>query len=72
MEKARTIATAEAVVGAVEGSAPGMKVDEVVDVEADEDESSAETLPPKKTPGRKTKQQRKTAERLRAEVRSIP
>ncbi|KAI0767353.1 P60-like protein [Fomes fomentarius] len=71
MEKARTIATVEAVAGAVEGIAPGMKVDEAVDVKADEDESSAEPLPPKKTPGRKTKQQRKKAERLRAEKRAV-
>ena len=66
MEAARTLAGAEAQVGTVEGVAPGMKVAEIV--EDTEPHGETEPLPPKKMPGRKTKQQRKKAERLRAEV----
>ena len=69
MEKARVAAEAGAAVGETEGLAPGMKVGEILEDAADTAEG-AEPLPPKKMPGRKTKQQRKKAERLRAEVSS--
>lgn len=73
MENARRIASAEAAVHIAVGIAPGMTVPEVVDqVEEDgeqEREDGADPLPPKKMPERKTKQQRKKAEKLRAEVR---
>ena len=71
MEKARSVAVAEQVTGAVEGIAPGMKVDALAEAEAEaetDEQAGAELLPPKKMPGRKTKQQRKKAERLREEV----
>ena len=71
MEKARVAAAADAAVGETEGLAPGMKVGEILEDAADTAEG-AEPLPPKKMPGRKTKQQRKKAERLRAEVRLGP
>ena len=70
IEKARAIAAAEAAAASVEGTAPGMKVDESGEAQAEEEDAGAEPLPPKKMPGRKTKQQRKKAERLRAEVSS--
>ena len=71
MEKARSVAVAEQVTGAVEGIAPGMKVDAIAEAEAEaetDEQAGAELFPPKKMPGRKTKQQRKKAERLREEV----
>ena len=61
MEKARTVAAADEAAGTVEGVAPGMTVGEVAE---DAEEDGAEPLPPKKMPGRKTKQQRKKAEQL--------
>ena len=58
-----------------EKTAPaGDIVDTVIleDVEEDQDDGTEEDLPlPKKPPARKTKQQRKKAEKLRAEVRII-
>ena len=73
MEKARKVAAAEAAAHIAVGVAPGMTVQEVADQaeEAEETEGveGAEPPPPKKMPERKTKQQRKKAEKLRAEVR---
>ena len=68
LEKARVAAAAEAAVATAQGVVPGMKVGEIEE-DGEEQEEAAEPLPPKKMPGRKTKQQRKKAERLRAEVR---
>ena len=68
MENARAVAAADVAVGSVEGLAPGMTVGKIT--EDAEEQDGAEPLPPKKMPGRKTKQQRKKAERLRAEVRA--
>ncbi|KAI0672234.1 P60-like protein [Trametes maxima] len=68
LDKARTVATAEAM--AALNGVPGMKIDEVAEEHADEDDA-AEPLPPKKMPSRKTKQQRRKAERLRAEKRAL-
>ncbi|KAI0372350.1 P60-like protein [Pilatotrama ljubarskyi] len=71
LEKARKVAAAEA--AAAQGVAPGMKVDEAAEGQADEAEGAegSEPLPPKKMPARKTKQQRRKAERLRAEKRAL-
>ncbi|KAI9056471.1 P60-like protein [Trametes sanguinea] len=71
LDQARAVSTAEA--AAAQGVAPGMKIDEPVEGQADEEEGvdGAEPPPPKKMPTRKTKQQRKKAERLRAEKRAL-
>ena len=70
MEKARQVAAAEAAAHIAVGVAPGMTVQEVADqAEEAEETEGAEPPPPKKMPERKTKQQRKKAEKLRAEVR---
>lgn len=67
IEQARKAAAADEAVASTVGVAPGMTVDQPVEAEEEED-PNAEPLPPKKMPERKTKKQRKTAERLRAEV----
>ncbi|KAI8989067.1 ribosome biogenesis protein Nop53/GLTSCR2 [Trametes punicea] len=71
LEKARAVAAAEE--AASQGVAPGMKVDEPTEAQADDDQAGegAESLPPKKMPSRKTKQQRRKAERLRAEKMAL-